>query len=245
MRWGILLFIMLILSVLFAQSPKDQIAFVSEVEGTEEIFVVCADGSGLAQLTKNNANDYNPKWSPDGKLIAFVSERDGNTEIYIMNADGSNQRNVSNNPAQDWDPRWTKEGKLLFLTNRNRYWEVFQATIGEKGIEITPLAAGLKPEEVHLCWSPDGSKICEETDRTGNWEIYIGDADGKQLVNVTNNPADDYDPCWDYSGTRIAFISNRDGDNEVFIYDLNTKKTSQVTNNNVNDASPQWRPPTK
>ena len=65
------------------------IAFVSDRDGNQEIYVMNADGSGLTSLTNNAADDYDPAWSPDGRQIAFYSDRDGNWEIYLMNADGS------------------------------------------------------------------------------------------------------------------------------------------------------------
>ena len=40
------------------------------------------DGSGIRQLTSNEATDANPAFSPDGKTILFSTDRDGNAEIY-------------------------------------------------------------------------------------------------------------------------------------------------------------------
>jgi dipeptidyl aminopeptidase/acylaminoacyl peptidase len=81
------------------------IAFVSNRDGNNEIYVMNGDGSGLTNLTDNPADDggedYGPVWSPDGKRILFSSSRDGNLEIYMMNADGSDQTNLTNSPADD------------------------------------------------------------------------------------------------------------------------------------------------
>jgi TolB protein len=45
-------------------------------------------------------------------------------------------------------------------------------------------------------WSPDGSKIAFASDRDGDWEVYAMNADGTDQTNLTENPADDYDPAW-------------------------------------------------
>ena len=67
--------------------PNEQIAFYSERDGNQEIYIMnAADGSNLTRLTDSPANDSNPRWSPDGTKIAFASENDGNPEIYLMNA---------------------------------------------------------------------------------------------------------------------------------------------------------------
>jgi Tol biopolymer transport system component len=45
--------------------------------------------------------------------------------------------------------------------------------------------------DVSAIWSPDGSKITFDSNRDGNFEVYMMDADGTDLVNLTSNPADD------------------------------------------------------
>ncbi len=64
------------------------------------------DGSGQTRVTKNLTGDFNPTWSPDGRMIAFQSDRDGNSEIYVMDADGSGQTRITDDPGEDLVPDW-------------------------------------------------------------------------------------------------------------------------------------------
>jgi len=89
-----------------AQPSTALIAFVSDRDGNDEIYVINADGTGQTNLTNNPAWDGDYTWSPDGSQIAFVSERDDNLEIYVTNADGTGQTNLTNNPADDDRPAW-------------------------------------------------------------------------------------------------------------------------------------------
>ena len=61
-----------------------KIAFNSDRDGYEEIYVMNADGTNQTNISNNNSYDYSPFWSPDGSKIVFVSDRDGNFEIYVM-----------------------------------------------------------------------------------------------------------------------------------------------------------------
>ena len=66
-------------------------------------------------------------------------------------------------------------------------------------------------------WSPDGTKIAFGTNRDGNGEIYVMNADGSNLTNLTNNAADDSNPSWSPDGTKIAFRTTRDGNYEIYV----------------------------
>src|SRR5256885_2251960 len=67
-------------TVALAQSGDVQgkIAFTSNRDGNDEIYVMNADGTGVTRLTNDPASDSQPAWSPDGSRIAFTSTRDGN-----------------------------------------------------------------------------------------------------------------------------------------------------------------------
>ena len=84
------------------------IAFTSDRDGNNEIYLMNPDGSGQTRLTDNGAQDYFPTWSSDGTRIAFVSDRDGNNEIYVMKADGSRQTRLTNNSTDDELPAWSR-----------------------------------------------------------------------------------------------------------------------------------------
>jgi eukaryotic-like serine/threonine-protein kinase len=59
-------------------------------------------------------------------------------------------------------------------------------------------------------WSPDGSLFAFSSNRNGNFELYVGRvAGGQEVVNVTNNPADDVQPAFSPDGAAIAFVSTR------------------------------------
>jgi Tol biopolymer transport system component len=48
-----------------------------------------ADGREQQNLTKTDAEEMDPRWSPDGRRISFLSLREGGPGHYLMNADGT------------------------------------------------------------------------------------------------------------------------------------------------------------
>lgn len=94
-----------------------RIAFVSDRDGNDEIYLMDADGTNLVNLTNHPADDRAPAWSPDGLRIAFASNRDGNDEIHVMEADGTNVINLTNHPANDAEPSWSPDGHSIAFTS--------------------------------------------------------------------------------------------------------------------------------
>jgi Tol biopolymer transport system component len=108
-------------------SPDGRIvAFARGPVGSEQIYVMNADGSGLVALTdlKSRGHATAPDWSPDGQRIVFQSNRDSiepasNDQIYVMNADGSNQRRLTNTASRDVDPDWSPDGAMIAFERAN------------------------------------------------------------------------------------------------------------------------------
>jgi Tol biopolymer transport system component len=80
------------------------------------------------------------------------------------------------------------------------------------------------------------------SERDGNGEVYVMDADGSNPTNLTNNAAWDVYPAWSPDGTRIAFVSDRDGSYEIYVMDADGSNPRNLTNNAVWDGDPAWSP---
>jgi Tol biopolymer transport system component len=80
------------------------------------------------------------------------------------------------------------------------------------------------------------------SDRGGDWQVYVMDADGSNPRNLTNNAAVDRNPAWSPDGTRIAFLSTRDGNGEVYVMDASGSSLRNLTNNAAHDHQPAWSP---
>lgn len=85
------------------------IAFTTQEDGSDDIWIIRPDASEQKSLVKNVWEwDKHPSWSPDSQRIVFFSNRAGDTQIYVMDANGQNVKNISNVPWNEYDPMWVK-----------------------------------------------------------------------------------------------------------------------------------------
>lgn len=169
-----------------------KIAFTSFREGNGEIYVMNADGSGQTRLTDNPASDEGAAWSPDAKKIAFTSDRDGQSDIYLMNADGSGATRLTNlGIAPGTISHWSPDGtKIAFGSSDGNIF-----VINADGTTQTNLTKGGGSVGGPI-WSPDGTQIIFASNRDGNIELYVMNADGSGLMRLTDDPAEDYSADW-------------------------------------------------
>ena len=84
--------------------------------------------------------------------------------------------------------------------------------------------------------------IVFESNRSGNWDIYAIDADGTNLVQLTDNPADDRSPACSPDGKKIAFTSKHHGPLDLYMTDTDGYNLIRLTNGNWREAFPFWPP---
>jgi TolB protein len=100
---------------------------------------------------------------------------------------------------------------------------------------VEPIA----PAPSHAPGNKPGGRIAFTSDRDGNFEIYVMNADGTALTRLTDAP-DNFLPSWSPSGKQIAFTSNRDGNNEIYIVNADGTRWTNVTLHPSNDTQPDW-----
>jgi TolB protein len=91
-------------------------------------------------------------------------------------------------------------------------------------------------------WSPDGQRILFTQGGEGNREIFIINADGSNLINLSNHPNDDYDPSWSPNGNQIVFTSNRDGSYQIYQINVDGSNLNRLTEVDSDNYSPRLIP---
>jgi serine/threonine protein kinase len=181
-------------------SPEGQkIVFANRAaEGPTSIWVVDKDGLNPQLLYAGPNTIVATAWSPDGLTIAYAMAIDQPNEyqIFLMDADGTHQRQISQGllgigGSLDWSP----DGKNLLI---------FAGPPGDKDIFQLDIATGSATQltdggnNTACSYSPDGQFIVFNSLRTNDQaDLYIMNADGSNLRQLTKDPEPDWQPRWE------------------------------------------------
>jgi len=77
--------------------------------------------------------------------------------------------------------------------------------------------------------------------RDGAADIYLIKPDGAGLVNLTDNPAEDWASAWPSDANLRALQTNRDGNWEIYVMNADGSEPCNITNNPTADQMPYWR----
>ncbi len=111
---------------------------------------------------------------------------------------------------------------------------------GSHQVRLTNSSADSKSE---LKWSPNGLQIAFADRREANSEIYIADAKGTGLINLTQSLAEDTDPVWSPDSKQLAFVSKREGRSDIYVINADgSGQLRRLTNGPGDCLNPDWSP---
>ena len=97
--------------------------------------------------------------------------------------------------------------------------------------------------DVNPGWSPDGTRLAFDSDRSGNRDVFTMNANGTGQTNRTvSSPQLDADPDWSPNGTKILFVSARGATTSVWTMNPDGGGAVDTTQASIYDADPSWSP---
>jgi len=187
------------------------------------LFVMDADGSNVRRITPSDGagrqgqavrSESAPTWSPDGRSIAFAVSVPVpcppvsgqlcltffSSQIDVTNPDGTGSRLLSTATDEASTPSWSPNGRQIAVTvtipSRARSPRIGVAVIKANGGALRLLTTGGPVRNSQPQWSPDGQQIVFVSNREGNDDIFVMNADGTGARRLTQDPSNDGQPAW-------------------------------------------------
>ena len=165
-----------------------------------------ANGENEINMTKHKMDDNVPSWSPDGSKIAFVGSRGGALNdpfhIFVMNADGTGRRNLTGDSdlTESFFPAWSPDGKKIVFHSQHIFapglpYHIYVITAEGENLERLTEEGNRGTSPVYVL---DGRKIAYMSRRGGDYNIYLMDTNGRNVVKLTRTPpgVDNTYPAW-------------------------------------------------
>ncbi len=189
-------------------------AYVWPIYDTYDIFVADLEGNILDTLISGPGYDAEPTVSPNGDRMVFTSSRSGDLELYTCNIDGSDIVQITDQLGYDGGAFFSPDGSRI----------VFRSSRPKTAEEIASYTELLE------------QGLVEPT----NMEIYVCDADGSNLTQVTNLGKANWAPFFHPGGEKIIFSSNHASERgfpfNLYLINVNGEGLEQVTFDRQFDA---------
>lgn len=214
-----------------------------------DLWIVNADGSGLARITRDPANEQDPAWAPDGQSLIYTADRDSRGDLFrLVLATGVVTRLTQHFVGRALMPSPSPDGaRVAFAAQSLRvgaFWSY----------------------QVHV-WSPGGAAPALETAVGGCWPTWSHD--GQRLAHVRLPDGEPSaievragarleqsrvlkaDGLWSYypdfspDGARLVFSvspAHHEGENwDLAVRDLKSGAWTRLTQGAGNDRLPDWK----
>ena len=214
--------------------PSGKIVFACYINQIDQICIMNADGTGRKQLTNFPTTAFYPSLSPDGQTVYFASNQSGTFEIYSIDVNGNGLQRLTSNIGSLYAPELSPDGeRIIFTNNGNGLWVM--RTNGQNPHAIT------SKDDIDPTWSPDDSMIAFASNRSGQRQLYVANANGKNVERVTDLKNMGGRSTWSPDGTKLAFYRGPAGDRDIYVINIDGSGLQRLTDGGDN-LGPSWSP---
>lgn len=185
-----------------------------------DIFMADLDGKIVKQLTNAKGYDAEATLSPDGEQMIYTSDKDGDIDLYIMNLKTGAEKRITNTLGYDGGAWFSPDGKKI----------IWRASRPKTDAEIKEYK----------------DLLAENLVAPTNMEVFIANADGSNVRQVTNFGQANWAPSYFPDSKRIIFASNQEYKRgfPFNLYSINEDGTNlqKVSHEKIFDAFPMFSP---
>jgi Tol biopolymer transport system component/DNA-binding winged helix-turn-helix (wHTH) protein len=194
------------------------------------------DGKSVRSLRAVPDVPYGMAWSGDNRSIVVAVNTTKGAALREIGLDGSTR--ILPSVSGLW-PTISRDGSKLAYSVSN-----LQINVWKKDLKHPELAPEMLFRSSHqqneASYSPDGQHMVFDSDRSGVWSIWLADADGNNLVQLTHDRPAGY-PMWSPNSKSIAFEMTEDGGSEaVYTADILDRVPHKLETGLSASSAPSW-----
>jgi len=208
-------------------------------EAVYSIYTVQLPQGPMKQLASMLGYPQGLAWSADGSRLIVANDPGDGGELWQLSLKGQLTKLAFGENSSS--PAVARDGRLAYVRGRNtiNIWRA-DLTAAQPEESTTRLIYSTLAQTLPR-YSPDGTRIAFQSNRTGTTEIWISDAQGTDPERLTsfNGPISS-SPSWCSDGRRIAFDSRVSGTTSIYVEDVAERVPREVVTSRRNLSSPVW-----
>src|SRR6266480_1089212 len=224
-----------------AWSPDGKtIAFVSNISGRNNLWLVPAEGGWPTQLTVSDQRQTAPAWSPDGKWIAYMSDYDGDEQwdIFLVSPNTGQVVNLTNTrEIAEESPAWSPDGRYLAYMVKPKTSSVFEIDVYDTLTrETRHLTSGTAKDKLNFTpiWSRDGKWIVytQQQAKGTDSNIFVAEVVSGKSTLLTPHQGEQLYSANDFSpdAKQVLITANTaNGYDNVGLLEVASKKITWLT----------------
>jgi Tol biopolymer transport system component len=234
-----------------AQGPvKGKIAFVANVAGNWDLFLMNSDGSDLLQLTETPLDERAPAISPDGQKIAY-STSDG--ALWIITLGAKEPMKLPLPEGRYNYPSWSPTGASLVYTvytfsphgeDADLWMYTFEDGKNKQLLTQTGVQdfSQISPSGDSLLYSSSGTATLAGSGVTVIQQLWLASLRDGKVKQLLLAHGKDTEPAWSPDATRIVFSSDRAGNPDLWLMSTDGDHLTQLTSGVAAKTHPVWSP---
>lgn len=211
--------------------------------------IVDVNSGKMEWVTDDMIQNVYPTWSPKENEIFLSSFRAGGLNIWSISLSQRNTpmqgRQLTMGSGQDIQVALSPDAKQLVYANVRLNADIWRLPVSSlTGIpngEPEPLIVSTR-EESRGAWSPDGTMVAFNSDRTGDMNIWIFSLSDSAVHQMTHGTGGDFQPIWSPDGRQLIFFSARSGKPEIWVVERASGELCQLTKDLSLNINPFFSP---
>ena len=171
--------------------------------------------------------------------LAFISERTGKREVYTSDLFFGEIKQITRDGALKLSPRWAPDGSRLLCTSyyKSGFPDIF--SIDPATAQSTTFVS-FRGTNSGARFSPNGQQVAMILSGEGNSEIYLSNAQGRQVTRKTRSDAVKSSPCFSPDGARLVFAMEMGTNPQLFTISTAGGTPQRLATGFGYAAEPDW-----
>ena len=161
------------------------LAYDSNRDGNQEIYILPVDGGEPRQLTTDPAGDFHPDFSPDGREVVFYSMRHGTRDVFLISVDGGRAVRLTDSPGEEYHPSFSPDGLTIAYRWTDEAGDSHVMLIDRDAIGGEWNAPRRLTQGFWARWTPDGQLVTSGSE----YEIAVTTLAGEERVVLDGSGA--------------------------------------------------------